>query len=441
MRKSINVLIVCAIIQISFGQSNTKLFEEKIDAYLDPYLEMNAWSGIIMISKKGVPVFQKAYGEAIRDWQVPNRMDTKFRIASISKVFTEVAILKLVEDGKIKLEDKLSMYISDYPRGNEINIKHLLTHRSGIPHLNNFPNYNTLIKFSYQLHEVIDLFKNKPLDFNPDERYRYSNSGYVLLAHIIEKVSGKTYEQFLTDEIFTPHNLKNTGIDTNKKLLSNRAKGYMFDNNGKLVNADYVNMSIKIGGGSLYSTANDLNRFVKHLLNRQIINSTLHELPNFGEINGRQVFTANGRVQGFCHQITHRIAEDLTIIILGNHYSNIALPISDDIYKIYTKQEYKIPENYRTQKVQVPVAQLKNYEGTYDFGFGPIGVVKVVEDKLGYGTPGYDTYDFLIPLSNNRFFYIQSWVVLEFKKQEDKAYKILDWIMGDNVYSAERIDK
>ena len=115
-------------------------------------------------------------------------MDTKFRIASISKLFTEVAILKLVENSKLSLDDKIIKYIPDYPRGNEITIEYLLSHRSGIPHLNNFSNYDSLSKFSYTASDVIELFKYKPLDFNPGEKYRYSNSGYVLLAYIIEKI-------------------------------------------------------------------------------------------------------------------------------------------------------------------------------------------------------------------------------------------------------------
>ncbi|MGB5287774.1 MAG: serine hydrolase domain-containing protein [Ignavibacteriaceae bacterium] len=439
IKQTILIILVGFLSHNSFGQDLREL-EIKIDSYIKPYLEMNAWSGLISIYQNGEPVFQKGYGYADKEWEIKNSSATKYRIASISKVFTEVAILNLVEAGKITLDNQLSLFIPDYPRGNEISVRQLLNHRSGIPNLNSFPNYNDLNKSAYAMGEIIELFKHKPLDFEPGERYSYSNSGYVLLASIIEKVSDLSYEEFLRLHIFKKLGLSNTGVDNNTKILKNRARGYMFDENGDLINAEYVNMSIKIGGGSLYSTADDLNKFVQALTRGQLLKSTLAELPNLGSIDGEDVFTANGRVQGFCHQITHRVEKDLTIIILGNHYSNLALPISEDIYQIYTNKEYKIPVNYIAQKIDVSKKDLSKYEGTYDFGFGPVGKVKVIDNSLGYLAPGRKTYDILIPIDENKFFYIQSWVLLEFKNPENESFKILDWIMGENLYTAKKIN-
>lgn len=439
LKQTIFIILIGFLSHNSYGQ-DLKELEIKIDSYIKPYLEMNAWSGLINIYQNGIPIFQKGYGYSDKEWDIKNSSETKFRIASISKVFTEVAILNLVETGKISLDDPLSQFIPDYPRGHQISIRHLLNHRSGIPHLNSFPNYNELNKLAYDLDEVIELFKQKPLDFEPGDRYNYSNSGYVLLAYIIEKVSGISYESYLKQHIFNKIDLQNTGVDSEAKILKNRARGYMFDETGELINAEFVNMSIKIGGGSLYSTAEDLNKFIQSLINEELLSSTLLELPNFGSIEGEEVFTANGRVQGFCHQITHRVKENFTIIILGNHYSNLALPISQDIYKIYTGNEYKTPLNYLQQKIDVEKEELIKYEGTYDFGFGPVGKVKVIDNNLGYLAPGRKTYDILIPIDENKFFYIQSWVLLEFKKLDKESFQTLDWIMGENAYPAEKIN-
>ncbi|MEM8896632.1 MAG: serine hydrolase domain-containing protein [Bacteroidota bacterium] len=438
MKKLSFPIILMLVFQFASAQEGRSL-ESRIDAYIQPYLEMEAWSGVLSIYKGGEPVFQKAYGYADREWEIPNTAQTKFRIASISKLFTEVAILTLVEGNKLSLDEKLSSFIPDYPRGDEISVEQLLTHRSGIPHLNRFPNYNELIKYEYEIGEIIDLFKNKPLDFEPGERYSYSNSGYVLLAYIIEQRSGISYESYLNKEIIAKVGLDNTGVDDEKKILEKRARGYMFNELGDLIHAEHISMDIKIGGGSLYSTAHDLHAFTRQLLKGNILTSTLDELPNFGEIDGESVFTANGRVQGFCHQITHIISQDLTIMVLGNHYSNIALPIADDLYKIYTNQPYQKPENYLSQKIEVPTAELLQYEGTYDFGFGPIGKVKVVDGYLGYGAPGRNTYDKLIPIGGDRFFYLQSWVLLEFSDEEEGRYNTLGWIMGTNEYPANRV--
>ncbi|NHF60175.1 beta-lactamase family protein [Flavobacteriaceae bacterium TP-CH-4] len=437
-KKTLILLFIGFLSHYSFAQELKEL-ETKIDGYIKPYLEMNAWSGLITMYQNGKPIFRKGYGYADKEWEVKNSPETKFRIASISKVFTEVAVLQLVETGKIALDDPLSQFIPDYPRGNEISIRQLVGHRSGIPHLNSFPNYNVLNKIGYDLEEIIELFKHRPLDYEPGERYSYSNSGYVLLAAIIEKVSGLSYEEFLKVNINSKIGLSNTGVDSNAKILKNRARGYMFNENGVLINAEYVNMSIKIGGGSLYSTADDLNEFIQSLIKGKLLKSTLAELPNFGIIDGKDVFTANGRVQGFCHQITHRIEEDMTIIVLGNHYSNIALPISQDIYRIFKNREYKTPVNYLAQKIDVSINELTKYEGTYDFGFGPVGNVKAIGNNLGYLAPGRKTYDILIPIDENTFFYIQSWVILKFKDPDKESFKTLEWIMGENAYPAKKM--
>ncbi len=431
--------LVSLLITKCLGQTkNYDDFERKLDEYLTPYLEMEAWSGVVQITNKGETIFSKPYGFANREWDIPNTIDTKFRIASISKLFTEVAILKLVEEGKISLEDTLNQFIPDYPRGDEITIKSLLNHTSGIPHLNSYPNYSELIKFDYSIQEIIDLFKEKELDFNPGEKYSYSNSGYVLLAFIIEHVIGKTYRDYLDGAIWTPLELDHTGIDENKKVLPKRASGYQFDNEGNLVNAEYVNMDIKIGGGSMYSTVSDVTKFVEAVVNKKLVTENLNELPNYGQSNGVSYFSANGRVQGFCHQVTHWIDDNLTITVLGNHYSNIALPISGDIYSIYKGDDYAIPKNYLKTEVDISSEELKKYEGTYDFGFGPIGVVKVVKDRLTYRGPGRKEYDVLAYIGNDTFFYKQNWVLLRFTNKNDEEFRTLEWVMGENAYPAKK---
>ncbi|RZW40693.1 MAG: class A beta-lactamase-related serine hydrolase, partial [Flavobacteriaceae bacterium] len=299
--------------------------------------------------------------------------------------------------------------------------------------------YDDLIKYDYDLNSIIDLFKNKPLDFNPGERYIYSNSGYVLLAFIIERISGMQYGTFLQKEIFNPLGLLNTGVDNNSEIIENRARGYMFNSSGSLSNADYVNMSIKIGGGSLFSTSEDLNTFIQSLLSKDLLVNTLNELPNFNEREGEPVFVASGRVQGFCHQITHRLNSNNTIMVLGNHYSNLALPISDDIYRIYSGKRYDIPQNYLAQEIEIPIEELKGYEGFYDFGFGPVRKLQIKGKSLTYGAKDQESSDKLIPIGENRFFYIQYWVILEFRNKSDGEYKTLDWVMGKSRYPAERL--
>jgi len=424
-----------------FSQQKNQVsdLEQKVDAYVEPYLDSEAWSGVISISKKGKPIFQKAYGEADREWHIKNTLDTKFKIASISKVFTAVAILKLVEADKLELTNLLAEYLPDYDKGTEITVNHLLNHTSGIPHINQFSNYDSLTKFSHNLEEIIALFKDRPLDFPPGSKYSYSNAGYVLLAYIIEKVSGQSYEQFLQKEIFDPNKLYNTGIDRHSKILDKRAKGYMFGMDGKLMNAEYVNMSIKIGGGSIYSNLPDLEHFMHQLLSRKILKQTLDQLPFFSEKDGEHFFVTQGRVQGFCHRIVHRKNEELTITVLGNNFTNIALPISDDLYKMYSNQDYSIPKDHLSQAKELPIEELKKYEGTFDFKFGPLRKLKVVDGNLTYESLGTDRADVLIPIGEDTFFYTRYWVLVRFKKEQSANYNRLEWIMGDNTWTAQKI--
>ncbi|MEO0341739.1 MAG: serine hydrolase domain-containing protein, partial [Bacteroidota bacterium] len=348
--KSFRHLLILLFLPIFLAGQSPDL-EKKIDAYLQPLIEMDAWSGVIGIYKNGDPVLEKAYGYADREWEIPMSIDGRFRIASISKVFTEVAILILAEQGKLDTEDFLAKFYPGFPSGQEITLNQLLNHTSGLPHLNSFENYDELIKSDYTLTEVISLFKDLPLDFEPGERYRYSNSGYVMLAYVIEQVSGLSYQSFLKEQIFDRIGLKNTGIDQSEQILAKRVKGYMFDPAAKLAKASYVNMDIKIGGGSLYSNLRDLAIFTHSLVEGQLLHETsLDQLSNIQTQNTGKFFTANGRVQGYCHQITHRYEDGLTVIVLGNHYSNIALPISQALSQIYNGQQVEAPKNHLKQK-------------------------------------------------------------------------------------------
>ena len=144
---------------------------------------------------------------------IPNTSETKFHLASVSKPFTAVAILLLEEKGLLSVQDPLTKFIPDYPRGDEITIHNLLVHTSGIKNVNVFGNYDRESKFPQTPEKLVKLFKDKPLDFNPGEKYSYSNSNYNLLAFIIEKVSGKSYGEFLKENIFNHLNMKDTGHD------------------------------------------------------------------------------------------------------------------------------------------------------------------------------------------------------------------------------------
>jgi len=235
---------------------------KQVDTYLKPYLDAASFSGAVLLARGGKVLLSKGYGMANYELNIPNTPQTKFHIASLSKTFTAAAILQLQERGLLSVQDPIARFIPDYPRGNEITLHHLLTHTSGIPDINGVPEYDSLSRFAQTPASLIAVFRDRPLLFEPGARYSYSNSNYNLLAFVIEKVSGKTYGEFLQENIFGPAGMTSTGHDGDPAtLLTNRATGYVPSGLFDLANAPFLDWSAKTGNGSIYSTVEDLYRW------------------------------------------------------------------------------------------------------------------------------------------------------------------------------------
>ena len=199
--------------------------------------------------------------------------NTKHRLGSITKQFTAMLILQLVAEGKLDLQAPITTYLPDYPKasGDIITSHHLLTHTSGIPNYTAFPKFmEDESRNPYTPEEFVKKFNNKSLDFTPGEKFSYSNSGYFLLGVLVEKIAGKSYEQMLQDEIFSPLNMKNTGYDNHEDILKNRATGYEKQGGG-YVNSSYLDMSIPYAAGSIYSTVEDLYKWDQALYTTSIL--------------------------------------------------------------------------------------------------------------------------------------------------------------------------
>jgi CubicO group peptidase (beta-lactamase class C family) len=194
-----------------------------------------------------------------------------FRLGSITKQFTAVAILMLAEQGKLSLQDEITKFLPDYPtQGKTITVEHLLTHTSGIKSYTDLPEWLPLMRKDMTLKEIIDIFKDKPMEFSPGERWKYCNSGYILLGAIIEKVSGETYEAFLQKHIFDPLAMKHSYYGSASRVILRRIPGY---SKGKIgfENAPYISMTQPYAGGSLLSSVDDLAVWDEALLSGKLI--------------------------------------------------------------------------------------------------------------------------------------------------------------------------
>lgn len=389
----LGVFLVPSIINVSYGQAKV----EKLDRLISAYADYGKFNGSVLVAEKGNVIYKKGFGLADMEWNIPNQPDTKHRLGSITKQFTAMLIMQLVEQGKLKLDVPISTYLPDYPKksGDIITIHHLLTHSSGIPNMTSFPGFvKDVMRNTYSPAQLVEMSADSTLEFKPGERFNYSNSGYLLLGYIIEKVAGKSYEQVLQENILTPLKMNNTGYDHHRTLLKNRARGY--EKNGRLyVNANFIDMSVPHAAGALYSTVEDLYRWDQALYGNQLLRKenmdllfTKHipsggsyyyaygwgigEIPLGNTAERIETIGHGGGINGFNTQIT-RIPSDKSFIVLLNNTGGAPLnEMVNAIAAILYDKSYDLPKRSvaysladRIEKAGIPAA-LEYYKGIKD---------------------------------------------------------------------------
>jgi CubicO group peptidase (beta-lactamase class C family) len=355
----ISVFVLFVLTPMAFAQENAK----QIDDLMRKYVENGQFNGSLLVAENGKVIFKKGYGMANMEWAIPNAPDTKFRLGSLTKQFTAMLIMQLVEGGKLKLEGKITDYLTDYPKanGDKITIHHLLTHTSGIPNYTGLPGFQEkLSRNPYKPTDFIKQFSDLPLEFEPGSRFAYSNSGYFLLGVLIEKVTGKTYGKVLQENIFKPLGMNNTGYDVYSTILPKQATGY--EKRGlTYVKAPYIDMSIPYSAGSLYSTVEDLALWDQALYSDNLLSAsskaTLFTPYKSGYAYGwfvgkrplgqlkdsLQVMDHAGGIDGF-HTVLSRLPENKHLVVLLNNtgFTNLDA-MRDNIFRILYNQPIDTP--------------------------------------------------------------------------------------------------
>ena len=225
MKMSVRLLIAVLLLHSCLGVVPAQDIAEKADEYLAAQAKVNHFMGSVLIARDGEPIFRKGYGLANVEHDVPNRPETKYRLGSLTKQFTAAAVLLLQERGKLEVGDPIGQYIGDAPESwEDVTIHHLLTHTSGIPSFTSFPEYEETWMIPSRPEETMLRFRNEPLEFRPGRKFSYSNSGYILLALIIENVSGMRYGEFLEENVFGPLGMRDSGHDSHEAILKRIAK-------------------------------------------------------------------------------------------------------------------------------------------------------------------------------------------------------------------------
>ncbi len=259
------------------GDSAADLHAELIDQFISKCNELGKFNGTILVAEEGQVIYHKAFGFANLEWGVRNHLATKFRIGSLTKSFTAVLVMQLIEDGKLDLAGHITDYLPDYPKasGDRITIHHLLAHRSGIPdYLRETPEFTSPAScFPFRYHtakELVAIFSELDLKFEPGEQFEYSNSGYIVLGAIIEEVTGKTYEEVLQERILVPLGMRHSGYARPEVILPGRASGHI--KTGSTFNhGRFDNTSLVFSAGAMYSTVGDLFKWDRALYGEKLL--------------------------------------------------------------------------------------------------------------------------------------------------------------------------
>jgi CubicO group peptidase (beta-lactamase class C family) len=307
-----------------------------IDQYLAGILDQGAFNGSVLVAQNGQVLLEKGYGLADSDRGVPNTGQTKFRIASLTKQFTAMAVLILQAEGRLKVADRVCHYLPDCPPDwGSITIRQLLSQTSGIPDLTGFPDFDETYPTLDTLEKSVGYFKKAPLDFTPGKGWAYSNSGYILLGYLIQQVSGVPYESFLQEKIFAPLGMQSTGFaeDLQDLAVGSAAPG---------IPLEPMDLTWLSSAGELYSTVADLYRWDQALYGARLAPQALvaemfkaqASVPQdnpmrrlgssygygwvIGSQLGRRVELHSGAISGYSAFIERFPADKATIILLSN---------------------------------------------------------------------------------------------------------------------------
>lgn len=288
------------------------------DALVQPYSDLAMFDGVVLLARGGTVVHHAAYGLAVVEWGVPLTPGARFRVASVSKPFTAVAIGTLYERGLLTPETTLDAFAPSIPEADRITIRHLVEHRAGVPHLNDLDGYDVVMKGAVSLDSLVAWLAAQPLDFAPGTAYTYSNGGYALLAHVIEAVSGQTYGDYLAEHVLAPLGLADTEHETLGAPVRRLARGYLPGLRlGERAPAEHVAPDVKVGGGSLVSSAPDLLRFVRSLDGDGVVlRATADSLLGAGPVR-----YLSGRAPGYNAVVMRDRGADLTVVVLSNSYA------------------------------------------------------------------------------------------------------------------------
>ncbi|RFB13547.1 class A beta-lactamase-related serine hydrolase [Bacillus sp. HNG] len=416
---------------------------QNLHTYMKSLADQCYFNGAVLVAKKGEILLSEGYGSASFQYKVPTASKTKYRIGSLSKAFTAAAILKLVENGQLTVTDTIDQFFPDMEFGNQITVHQLLSHTSGIPDFTSSPDYWTKsMRLPSTLEQVLDSIKGVPHEFGPGEKMEYCNTGYLVLTALIERISGKSYSDFLAETIFQPIGMMDTGVDDGRTIIPHLATGHTL--NQTIIHTEFIDMSFPLGAYGLYSTVEDLFKWGQALRNGNFLNKELVDQMFTPNLDGygygwfileepEKVACHSGDINGFVSDFYLYVEKDVTIIVLSNLNMTPVEKISQDLSKMVFGKEVEpieiLPKlkqeidskpligEYENKHTMLTIQQNngnsllltvpKKYGVPYTY---PINLVKVEHDRISFQAEFlYETLTFELGDDGISLHYIDSY--------------------------------
>ena len=432
MRKGLPTIILClSTIISSKGQNGYG----KIDTLLNAYASVNKFNGTALIIQDHKAVYEKSFGYRNAATKQLNTNNSIYPAGSLTKPFTALVVLKLVEEKKLSLTDPVSKFIPDYPQGSEIQLKHLLTHTAGIYEPLRNPKYleQLTTDHAFKPEEIMGFFKNEPLDFEPGSKFSYSNSGYDLLGIIIEKVTRLPYPAAVSKYIFAPLKMRQSGFNYQKLQDDNKVTNYAYLSPTRQAEVKIWNSSLTYASGALYCTAGDLFKFYEGLSSYKIVSAeTLKQATNplLGQygygwfidvLHGDRVIDHGGNIPGATSYFLFSPERQTCIILLNNITSTTLEKTGNSMYAALWNKTYSIPKP--PKEIQLSEKTLLPYIGFFEVSANYKLEILREADKLFMRINNGDKLR-LSAESENRFFVNDEDMALEFISKDDKVVQL-----------------
>jgi CubicO group peptidase (beta-lactamase class C family) len=412
---------------------------DRMDQIVRSYSDSHQFMGSVLVAQGDKVVFEKSYGNANLEWNIPDDSSTKFRIGSMTKQFTAASILLLEERGKLSTDDYVKKYMPDAPAAwDKITIYNLLTHTSGIPSFTSFPDYSTSEATPTTPKALVERFRDKPLEFQPEEKWNYSNSGYVLLGYLLEKISGQTYADFVTQNIFKPLGMKDSGYDSNSAVIPHRATGYTPSPGGP-INSGYIDMTIPFSAGAIYSSTHDLLMWEQALFGGKVLSAaslkkmTTPYKENYGcglmitTTKGHLEYEHGGGIEGFNTEMAYYPDDKLTVIVLANLNGGAPGDIAGKLAAV--AHGNKVVLQSELKEIKVPHEILAKYVGYYELAPGIFITMSLDGDRFFTRLPRQPKFEVFAETEKDFFLRV---VDAQLTFEMDGQGKVTDLVLHQN---------